>query len=94
MTLQANRRLDKIEQAIEQTGNNRLIKINRFSGRAGKYVETKFIIVQARAALGECEPDNTIFVSRLVKKLKEDFPGFPDRLSREDAETLLAEYGG
>ena len=36
--------------------------------------------------------DRTVFLSRRVKKLKEDFPGFPDRLSREDAEQLIKEY--
>lgn len=92
MAMQAARRLDKIEQAILRKEGPAPIKLTRLFGQGTKQTEREYIFTQARAALGLCEPDNTIFVSRRVKKLKDEYPGFPHRMIREDAEQLIKEY--
>lgn len=94
MTRQLKNRLDKLEKTIqvEHSPDHNQTTITRYHGAEARKMERGYILTMARARLGMCEPDRVIFISKRIKMIKEDYPGFPDLMTREHAKQLIEEY--
>jgi len=88
MAMQIARRLDKLEQVVDREESSK-IEVTVLAEAEAEEAERQYILTMCRAALGLCEPDQTIFVSNKIQELEEKF-NFP-HLSREYAEQLIAE---
>lgn len=87
-------RLDKLEKAIqvEHSPDHSQTIITRYHGYEAQKREREYILTMARARLGICDPDSVIFISKRIKIIKEYYPGFPHRMTREHARQLIEEY--
>lgn len=94
MTRQLKNRLAKVEKAIqvEHSPDHRQTTITRYHGDEARKREREYILTMARARLGLSAPASVLFISKQTKLLKEDYPGFPHRMTREDATQLMKEY--
>ena len=93
MARQLLNRLDRLEKAIEieHSPDHTRTVITRLSGEQARVREREYILTMCRARLGLCDPDPVIFISRRVRLIKENHPGFPHRMSREFANELIKE---
>lgn len=92
MGTQLSNRLDRLEKVVIAEERPGQTKITRLSGAEAKQAEKKYILTMCHAALGLCEPASVIFISKQTKLIIEDYPGFPHRMTREDAKQLIEEY--
>ncbi len=94
MSKQLSNRLDRLEKAIEieHSPDHTRTSITRYSGEEARQREREYILTMCRAKLGQCAPDPAIFISKRMKFLKEDYPGFPQRMNRELAKQLIKEF--
>ncbi len=85
-------RLDKIEKAMVSQGMGYCkTVIRRLSGQEARKAEKEYLLQQAQASLGLCEPCSNIFISRRTRELKREYPNFPFGLPREEAEKIIQE---
>ncbi len=84
-------RLDKLEKVARKEHVIRTCRIKRWSGEEGKKAERMYLMHQAEASLGYCEPSEIIFISRRLKELREEYPRFPYGLPEEEAKRIIEE---
>ena len=91
MSKQLSNRLDRLEKAIkiEHSPDHTRTVITRFSGEQARVREREYILTMCRSRLGMCDPSQVIFLSKRIKMIREDYPGFPHRMTREDARRLI-----
>ncbi len=84
-------RMDKLEKVARKEHVIQRVSIKRWSGKEGKKAERMYLIHQAEASLGYCEPSAVIFLSRRLKELREEYPRFPYGLPEEQAKRIIEE---
>ncbi len=94
MSKQLSNRLDRLEKAIEieHSHDHSRTVITRLSGEQARVREREYILTMCRARFGLCDPSQVIFISKRVKIIREDYPGFPYRMTKEDAQHLIEKY--
>ncbi|WP_020585627.1 hypothetical protein [Desulfobacter curvatus] len=95
-TSRLSNRLERLEKAIEieHSPDHTRTSITRYSGEEARQRERAYILTMCRARLGECNPSQVIFLSKRIKMIRENYPGFPLRMTKADAEMLIKKFGG